>query len=61
MNGLATQSLGERGGQAGSVPKIVFETDLKIFDHILFAVDNENMILDVEEFLKEPLHRIEGL
>ena len=36
------------------------QADGKILEDILFAVDDENTIPDMEELVHEPIHRVEG-
>ena len=43
------------------VPKIVFKADLEILHDIFLAVDNEDAVLDMEEFLDQSLHGVECL
>ena len=41
------------------VLKMISEADLKIFHDILFAIDDEDAMLDMEEFFDQPLYGIE--
>ncbi len=43
------------------VSKVVLEAVLEIFHNILLAVDDKDMVLDMEEFPDQPFHRIECL
>ena len=42
------------------VSQIMSETDRKVLEDILFAVDDENTIPDMKELVHEPIHRVEG-